>query len=475
MTKGKLLLSFDIRVLKGADYNPRRIDEDAVMKLRSSVGKLGCVKPIIVRGNVIVAGHQRTRALLAEGLTHAPVFSLGSDASTYDEVRFNQLHNGTDLDYGGEGMRVLTTCQLKPGFVMVSPNRLGQSVGGSNKGAKVRNEIMRLITRHGDWGGCVANTKGDIFHAAQYAMSAKTLGRPCLVYIVPDDAEETARRALAAQYGVFSYDHLPKQTYIQTLAQLSRLSGEEKDNRSPTYEQLVIPWLVKHPGARVLDFGCGKGDYVAKLAKAGHNIIGLEFFRRAPHENKIDVAAVNGMVDEVCQSLRTHGLFDAVLCDYVLNSVDSVQAETDVVTCVAGLCKQGGTVWLSGRRKEQLLDSLKSDVAVNRRVKRNIEFLDEHGFSGLYRAGRWFYQKFHAKADVQRLMLAHGITVTTHNEQHVSWQIEGRPFYRIYQHRVSEALATEFNMPLNESGRRLGRDCAIIDSYHAALGVGNAQ
>jgi ParB family chromosome partitioning protein len=469
MAKGKLLLSFDIRTLKGADYNPRRIDQAAVSKLRASVRALGCVKPIIARGGVIVAGHQRTKALLAEGIVHAPVFALGSDASTYDEVRFNQLHNGTDLDYGGEGMAVVTSCQLPPGFVMVSPPRITQRAGGSNKGAKVRNEIMRLIARHGDWGGCVANSRGEIFHAAQYAMSAKTLGRPCLVYIMPDQLEAQARQALAAQYGVFSYDHLPKQTYIQTLAQLSRLSGDEKDNRSPTYEALIIPWLMKHPGARVLDFGCGKGDYVNRLVKAGHNIIGLEFFRRAAHENKIDVAAVTSMVDAVEHSLRAHGLFDAVVCDYVLNSVDTVQAEADVVTCVAGLCRPGGTVWLSGRRKEQLLDSLKSDVAVNRRVKRNIEFLDENGFSGLFRAGRWFYQKFHGKADVQALMLRHGITVTTHNEQHVSWQIEGRMFHRTTSDCVIEALAREFNMPLNDTGRRLMRSRSIVDAYRAAL------
>lgn len=468
MATGKLHLSFDVRTLRGADYNPRRIDGEATAKLRTSVETLGCVKPIIARGNVIVAGHQRTKALLSAGIHRAPVFALGSDASTYDEVRFNQLHNGTDLDYGGEGMQVVTDCQLSPGFVMVSPNRLTQTAGGSNKGAKVRNEIMRLITRHGDWGGCVTNTRGEIFHAAQYAMSAKTLGRPCLVYVVPDEKEAQAREALSTQYGVFSYDHLPKQTYIQTLAQLSRLSGEEKDNRSPTYEQFVLPWLAKHPGARVLDFGCGKGDYVARLAKAGHRIIGLEFFRRAAHENKIDVAAVNAMVDAVERSLVEHGLFDAVICDYVLNSVDSVQAETDVVTCVAGLCRPGGTVWLSGRRKEQLLDSLKSDVAVNRRVKRNIEFLDEHGFSGLFRAGRWFYQKFHDRADVQRLMREHGIAIATHNEQHVSWQIEGVPNERAPAHEVAEALGREFNMPLNESGRRLGRHQTMAEAYQAA-------
>jgi ParB family transcriptional regulator, chromosome partitioning protein len=467
VTKGKLHLSFDIASLKGADYNPRRIDAETFDKLRASVRTLGCVKPIIVRGNVIVAGHQRTKAMLAEGITRAPVFALGSDASTYDEVRFNQLHNGTDLDYGGERMRLPSRAPLAPGFY--STTALLQDPGGSARGAKVRNEIMRLITRHGDWGGCVANSNGEIFHAAQYAMSCKTLGTPCLVYVVPDAIEPQARAALGAQYGVFSYDHLPKQTFIQTLAQLNRLSGEERDNCSPTYEELIIPWLAKHPGARVLDFGCGKGDYVSRLSKAGYNIIGVEFFRRAVHTNQIDVAAVNRMVDAVERSLREYGLFDAVISDYVLNSVDSVQAEDDVVTCVAGLCKACGTVWLSGRRREQVDDCLRSEVSVLRRTKRNIEFLDEHGFSGLYRSGRWFYQKFHDKSQVRDLMERHGITITRHNEHHVSWQIEGRTFHRATASTVESAIAREFNMPLNDSGRRLGRAADIIEAYRAAL------
>jgi ParB family chromosome partitioning protein len=284
VTPGKLCLNFDIRTLRGADYNPRMIDDAVFADLRVSVRTLGCVKPIIARGDTIVAGHQRTRAMLAEGITTAPVFLLGSAASTYDEVRFNQLHNGTDLDYGDERMRI--TVPVAPGWRRVRPSMIEQRTGGSMAGAKVRNEVMRLITRHGNWGGCVANTRGDIFHAAQYAMSARTLGTMCLVHVVPDEHEAFARRALGAQYGVFSYDHLPKQTFIQTLAQLNRLSGEEKDNRSPTYEDMVIPWLVRHPGARVLDFGCGKGDYVSRLSRAGHNIIGVEFFRRARKQDR---------------------------------------------------------------------------------------------------------------------------------------------------------------------------------------------
>jgi ParB family chromosome partitioning protein len=290
-----------------------------------------------------------------------------------------------------------------------------------------------------------------------------------LIYIVPDFLERFARHALGAKYGVFSYDHLPKQTFIQTMAQLNRFTGDQQDNRSPTYEDLVIPWLRKHPRARVLDFGCGKGDYVERLAHEGFDIIGLEFFRRSRHENKIDVVAVTHMVDAVERSLSEHGLFDAVVCDYVLNSVDSLQAESDVMACVSALCRQGGTVWLSGRRREQVDCSMRSQHGVNIRAKRNIEFLDENGFSGLYRSGRWFYQKFHTAREASELMDRFGVTVVKKTAHHSSWQIEGRVLRRVLAdgEKVA-ALKREFNMPLNDAGRLLGRDASIAAAYEKA-------
>jgi len=329
---------------------------------------------------------------------------------------------------------------------------------------------MVMITRFGNWGGCVATSRGEVFHAAQYALCAKTLGVPCLVFVVPPGLEDEARRALGAKYGEYSYEHLPKHTFIQTLAQLPRLSGTKKLNCSPAYEKLVIPWMSAHPDARVLDFGCGRGDYVAMLARRGFNILGLEFFKRAPNANRIDVSAVNAMVDAVENSLRKHGLFDAVVCDYVLNSVDTVQAESDVVTCVSALCKKGGTVWMSGRSRECAERNLTSTVAIYKKNKRQIEFFDKDGFSGLFRKGRWFYQKFHTVQQARQLAKKHGIAIRAFQKTAVAWQIEGNPSHPHAASEVEEAIAREFNLPLNDAWRRLGRDASMLAAYREAIG-----
>lgn len=469
MLKGRLSLRFDIRKLSGAEYNPRRIDAETFAKLRESVRTLGCIKPIIARNTTIVAGHQRTKAMIAEGIHEAPVYLLGQDASTYDEVRFNQLHNGTDIDYGTEHAYI-SASGLQPGWVYVTADKIKQRACGSGEGGKVRNEILRLVSRYGGWGSCVANTRGEIFHASQYAIACTKLGEPVLVYIVHDDIEAAARQALGRGYGEFSYDHLPKQTHIQTLAQLSRLSGDDRDNCSPTYESSIIPWMQANPNARVLDFGCGKGDYVNRLSKLGKPIIGMEFFRRRKSENSIDVTAVNRMVDVLEKGLTSSGLFDAVVCDYVLNSVDSVQAENDVMTCLNAFCRVGGTVFVSGRRREQVDNALKSPRAVNRTLKRGIEFLDENGFSAMYRTGRWFYQKFHTFEQSENLVKRFGLDVIQHKETHSGFQITAKKVSNLNRDEVALSLGREFDMPLNDDGRRLGRGKGMIATYERVMG-----
>lgn len=85
--------------IKPADYNPRRISDSAFAELKGSLKTLGFILPIIVnRENMtIVAGHQRTKAAMAIGLTEAPCYYV-SGIDIESEVRFNQVHNGIELE-----------------------------------------------------------------------------------------------------------------------------------------------------------------------------------------------------------------------------------------------------------------------------------------------------------------------------------------------------------------------------------------
>jgi len=463
-----LKLDYDITDLRGAEYNPRRIDEAAIARLTESIERLGLVKPLIVRGKLLVAGHQRTKALRRLGIDRAPAFVLGKETTTYDEIRFNQLHNGTDMDIGDERVRI--TCDLSgvDGYTQVGP----KAVTGNQRarGAVLRTEIANLILKYGPWGGVVATQSGEVIHCAQYALACAAVRKPLTVYVVPDARAEEYRAYLNRQYGEFSYDHLEKQTYIQTFAQMFRLRGGARDNRSPTYENLVIPWLARHREARVLDFGCGQGDYVRSLGKAGYRITGLEFFRRSEGRNAIDVNAVNRMVDQVVEEIATLGRYDAVVCDYVLNSVDSPQAEQDVLNCLDAFCKPGGMLFFAGRRRERVDEAMGFTKRVQtKRRARFIEFLDGNGFSALYRQGHWFYQRFHYEREVKELCQARGWKI--HNETSgTGWQVQAvRTDERADPEALRASLAREFDLPVNKAGRRLGRAEDILRAFDGML------
>jgi ParB family chromosome partitioning protein len=266
-----------------------------------------------------------------------------------------------------------------------------------------------------------------------------------------------ARGFLSSQYGVFSYEHIHRDSFVQTFAQMFRLRGGKKDNKSPTYEVLFKPWLAANPGARVLDFGCGQGDYVKALRAQGVDITGLEFFRRKG--DAIDLEQVNRMIDTVTSKLRTAGRFDAVILDYVLNSVDSQQAEEDVLNSIDALCRPGGTLFFSGRSMARVEDLMRHrSAAYKRQMQRNVEFLDENGLTALYRKGSWFFQKFHDDDDIQRMCRMREWTITKRHSTPIGFNIQ------VQKNRDSlpvgvmvDSLRREFDMPINRAGRTLGR------------------
>ncbi len=64
-----------------APYNPRTMPAHDMNSLRRSMRFFGCVEPVIVnrRSNLIVGGHQRVRAAVAESLETLPVVFVDLD------------------------------------------------------------------------------------------------------------------------------------------------------------------------------------------------------------------------------------------------------------------------------------------------------------------------------------------------------------------------------------------------------------
>jgi ParB family chromosome partitioning protein len=447
--EGEFILEYDITRIKPAQYNPRKISDESLKTLQDSVKLLGIVKPIIILGDTIIAGHQRTKALIAEGINVAPAYLLHESVNTYDEMTFNQLHNGTDMDTGDEDAWVEPSETL--GY------KDSKVIAGNRKasGANIRQEINKMILRFGPWGACVATKSGKVIHAAQYAISCLILNIPCRVYYIEDAKEKLYTSYLNQPYGEFSYDHIKKDPFVQTYAQPLRLSknpNAQKENRSPTYETKIIPWLKANPELRFLDFGCGRGDYVREIKKGGFKITGVEFFVKKGGK-ALNIEATHLMVDELVHELKTNGKFDIVMADYVLNSVVSKQAESDVVNCINIFCKMGGKVLFSGHRVEAVEKKTLSKIAANKTAfTRGIEFRDKDNFTGSINKGLWFFQMSHTDEQAQQLAPDHGMEIVSYKKAGFFWFLEARKIAEIPEAEARASIEREFNMPYNPEG-----------------------
>ena len=457
-------LNYPLDGLRGADYNPRHIGETELERLRHSLDRLGVCKPIIVHGKTIVAGHQRTRSLRALGRTHAPAVVLDKITAT-DEIRFNQLHNGTDFDAGDENCTVGPAACEPFHFEDVHYRAITGNMRG--KLATVRAEICRLVERYGNWGAATATMSGKVIHAAQYALACRAMGRPCRIFRVPDEMEDEAAKLLCAAYGRFSYGHLERKTYIQTYAQPWRLREQKHPTRkgagsgaSALYATRVIPEL--QAGDRILDFGCGQADHVKDMRKKGWQIFGIEFFFRDGHA--IDPRTVHRMIDEVAADIEHNGLFDVVLADSVVNSVDSLEAEADVMTCLNAFCRPGGRIYFSGRPREGVDRYLDQSSAIGN--GRRVEFIDDNGFTAIFREGNWFYQKYHTREEAEALGLKY-IGPDIRYSITAQWKVGGTKTVELPIEDCRASIAREFDLIWPE-GRRVGRADRMLAAWDRA-------
>lgn len=448
--------NYDITNLKGAVYNPRKIADADIEMLCESIRKLGLLKPIIARGNLIIAGHQRTKALLKMGVTKGVVYQLSQDTNEYEETRFNQLHNGTDMDAFDENCTIPPQTVL--GYTTIAPKDIKGNFQG--KLAIVRKEICNLITRFGPWGGIVATQSGEVIHCAQYALAAHITRTPLTAYIIPDDRKEEYQKFLNRAYGVFSYDHLKKDTWIQTFAQMFRLrpsnrknseTALEGSNLSTLYENLVIPFIKENPKLAYIDFGAGQGDYVRRLRTLKVNIFEMEFFRRVQGQKALDTKQTHRMIDKLLAHVKEHGGFDVVICDSVMNSVDSPLAERSVVAMLNILCNPGGSVFFSGRTTDSVDQKLAASTSTGKAS--GLSFLDEHGFTALYREGSWFYQKFHDADMIAKLCEQNKLD----NHEYLTkfgantYQVTAIKREELSPEQIAEAVNFEFNLPYSET------------------------
>lgn len=461
---GRFEPEFPVELLRPAAYNPRAIDETAREDLKRSIRSIGFAKPVIVlEDGLTIAGHQRGNAARALGLSTVPAFVL-AEVNEADEIRFNQLHNGTDLDECDPMPTVLG--EIPPGFSMVDPGRIDGDTRAT--GVPTRAPLMRLLLRYGNWGGAIVSSAGEVLAGAHYLLGCKQLRMDARVYGIEAERREDILPLLRRRYGVFSYEHLDRTPWRQSFAQPNRLSGgrDKQQNSSKLYENFVIPELVK--GDRLLDFGSGRGAYPRRLRMLGHSAWDIEFFRRARGSNRLDKAAVHGMIDRLVAALDEGGRFDRVVCEAVINSVDRPEAEVDVLTCCAAFCRHGGSVYFSGRSRDLYDYYENAKKYANKRADWwPVAFLDDNGMSATYHRGGWFYQKFHRSEEADELARSFGEHAKSGSSTSC-WQRVARRTVEPDPERVALAIRREFDLAWPD-GESVGRGDDVLAAWQRAV------
>lgn len=234
--------------------------------------------------------------------------------------------------------------------------------------------------------------------------------------------------------------------------------------KSNLYESLILPIIAKTP--RGIDFGSGQGDYARMLRAKGYNLHDLELFRRKGAGNTLDRTATNRMIDTLVDDLKTRGRYDYVICDSVLNSVDSVEAEWSVLTVLKGLCKAGGSIFFSGRSRGELETVLKQTQAAS--SKSRLYFIDHNGFTALYRKGHWFYQKFHSDDEVKQLCCVHGFRIKRSIFNCKSWYLHVINDDSLSWASLEKAVRFEFELPL-PGGSTIGRSDDVLAAFRPLI------
>lgn len=435
-----------IKDIKPADYNPRKISEEQIEELKKSFIEIGFIIPILVnkKNNVIIAGHQRTKTAELIGIKELPAM-LVDDIVLGDEIKFNQIHNS--IDKSSNKSPCLLKDYPKEKFIEI------ENCDIENKEALpvVVKEICKLILKYGNVLSCVI-CKNKVVYGCEYVKACKLLNIKVNAYICNDEKYNKLIYFLNKEYGQYYYDEIKRDTFVQGLAQMNRTvettKSKEKagsrNNNSSLYVKMVLPYISKNSNVKtILDFGCGKGAYINSL-KSRYTAIGVEFYNN--NHKSINITLGNKQIDELINYLKTNNNFDVVVCDSVLNSVDSVKAENSVLAFLNLMTNK--KLFISGRRLENVISRVSASKDISNGLN-YLQYLDGNNFTANYREGKWYFQHFHSKETIKELLEKFGFKVIKYTISHgSSFQVECEKVNSLSKKEYIEAIDFEFNLPL---------------------------
>ncbi len=440
MIKNKFIIDYDISNLTPADYNPRKINEQGFEALKKSLKKFGVVKPVILNGenNVLTAGHQRTKASKAIGITNVPAIIIQKNISMVDEVRFNLFHNSIETNLS---KTIIKDAESLPfGYSFVSWDKIKVI---EYKNPEVLKEISKLCMRYGEWGSIVIDEYGNVVQNSEYANAIHNLKYGLLVYKMKnDDVVDFLDICKNNEFGEYDYEALGIKAYNQLYCQMNRIAGQT--NKSVLYEKVVLNEIDKND--RIIDFGAGKCGYINSLKDKGYKAFAYEPHFKKDGRPSIDIKSVVRMIKLAERDIKKNGLYDKVVLDSVINSVTSLEFEDMVLTTCNALMKKDGVFYCATRDIRERIQNSSEDKKTATGKARYTEFLDKNGFSATFREGAWTMQRFHSVESFTNTLKKYFEVVELANHSNSSMQMRCEKPINLPIEHYKKALNIEFNM-----------------------------
>lgn len=444
-----------------ASYNPRRLSQEAFVRLQKSIERFGFVKPIIVNGNgIIVAGHQRTKASQALGLSTVPALTLGVNAHSHDEIKFNLLHNS--VEESGATV-VVPPAKGRVGYHFIDPSEV--TIVDVGESAIRISAIYKLLASYGEWGSVVAHpATGRLVLNADYGVACSQLGLPLLVYFPPPKDAAPLVAALSGDYGVYDATQVSATPYVQNVVQPDRLRAEKGPTASATWKNLAQPRLKK--GMRVLDFGAGNADYSKRLQKQGYDNDFYEpFFMDRGKTGGFAIRESIKQLRRVAARVEKAGLYDMIVLDSVLNATSDDKYHEWVLRTCAALLSPTGVLCIGTRSLEAEQAMMRGRRATGPEVK--LSFVGPDGRGIQMRRGVLYTMKFHTAETLPEALREYfGSVEFVRQESSTHLVLCSKP---LPQRRsdLTRALVEEFNPPY-PSNYRHGQHEHVVRTILAA-------
>ena len=455
----KFVPDYPVENLTPADYNPRKISDDSFVKLKESLTKFGIVIPLIINeDNILIAGHQRTRAIKELGFETAPVFISKGQINIIDEINFNLRHNRVETNH----------CTVKINDDNIPVGEFYhidyEDIDVLDKdGAIYVMHLGLFLNRYGEFDGIVVDYNNNILCNSDYAYACKLTKKPILCYKLPEGLEYEFKKYSLIDYGEYSYDKLNIKSYYQTLLQPPQRTNMNKLS-SRLYDGVVIPYLEsnKSKNLSLFDFGAGKLAYVRKLRKDGYDTYGYEpYFRSLKNPEKLNIGATINMINIIEKKLRKDGLFDIGVCDTVINATIDEDFEDCVMTSCNALLRLDGKMFFATRNIGEVNYTNKADFV--RSMGTRLDYLDDNNFSVFNAYGTWNILNFHSPKSFYKLAKKYFENVKVKSVSNSVLAICDTPIELDIDH-VDRCINIEFDMEYlnNYYHNKQGSLCEVI-------------